>query len=160
MKLCGELGFKNQHGEPCGYRIADKARKGCPHHNGDPPGARPFQIKGGIASKMRHALAEDFPLPELTTLDGLEEAGRQLYRLSLTHNLERWRLTEARGALDSLTRLAQVRQQAEYLDLALKTERGGDAAAFLMMLLRDGQAEGARRPVPGRALALVQGDGS
>ncbi len=153
MKLCGEMGHRGKNGKPCGYRIAAMA-KACPHHSGNPAKARAFQSKGALASKMRHALPPDFKLPDLDTLDGIEKAGRLLFELSLKRNLERWRLSEARGALTLLVEGQKIRVEQQMLNTLMALEHGG-AAMVLLAQIQEGITQGRPLPLPGRTLAIT-----
>ncbi len=154
MKLCGELGFVTKSGAPCGYRIGS-GRKACPHHGGDPTEALAFQVKGGIASRARHALPEDFALPDLESSDGLKQALQLHMTLALKKNVERWRVSEFRGALTLRVQIEAVKAQQQTNDMLMRLEHGAMASGMFLRL-REGLMTGTKRPVPGKMVSIVE----
>ncbi len=154
MQLCGERGFTNAKGEPCGYRIGAGAR-GCPHHKGDGTEAREFQRKGALMSKMRYALPPDYEIPDLDSPDGMKQALQLHMELALKKNIERWRVSEFRGALGLRVQIEAVKAQQQTNDMLMRLEHGG-LATGMMLRAQEGIENGPRRPVPGKVVSIVE----
>ncbi len=143
---CGDKGFVTAAGLPCQQNIPRTA-PGCLWHSRTAEERSIVATKGAIAAKMRRALPADYPMPSLDDgLDGCEAAAKELYKLSLTGNVDRWRLTEARGALALLLQAKQVRATEQLYEALVGLERGGPAVVLLNQYLEAGKGE--RRPLP------------
>ncbi len=110
--------------------------------------------KGAIASKMMRALPQDHPIPPLDDLPSYKAALRELYTLSLTGNVDRWRLTEARGNIVSLIQAEQVRVQQQLYEALVGLEHGGPAVVLLNQYLEGHTGE--RRSLPPPPLTRVE----
>lgn len=149
---CGDRGFKNAIGEPCGQNISPHARA-CLWHTRDAGARRLLAAKGAIASRLKRALPSSYQIPELVTIESIIAFARELIRLALTEDVDLRRVSEARGGLALMVSAFSVREQGRLVDALLRLEHGGVAFAFLTRL-QDGLAEGRRRPLPGRVTVL------
>ncbi len=150
---CGDKGFVTAAGLPCQQNINPKAT-GCLWHSRTPEQRSIVATRGALAAKMKKALPTDHPIPPLDGLSSYEGACRDLYRLSLTGNVDRWRLTEARGAIALLMQAEQVRAQQQLYQALVGLERGGAAVVLLNQYLEGHTGE--RRPVPPRPRTQVE----
>jgi hypothetical protein len=151
LRLCGELGFTNADGQPCGYRIGPKA-KACPHHGGDPSAARKFQLKGAAASQATKALPVQTDVPVFESPEAVAGWCREMAKTALTRpRVDLKRLAEARqfGGL-ALTAL-QLRTQQQ-LVVALSRLEHGQTAVILLEQMQRAVTTGRLRPLPGRRL--------
>ncbi len=153
---CGDKEFVTAAGLPCQQNINPKT-SGCLWHSKTPKQRSLLATRGALAAKMKKALPSDHPIPSLDGLASYEGACRDLYRLSLTGNVDRWRLTEARGAIALLMQAEQVRAQQQLYEALVGLERGGPAVVLLNQYL-DGHT-GGRRPVPPPPLVRVENAG-
>ena len=111
-------------------------------------------IKGALAAKMHTALPADDPRPVLEEgLRGLEAACRCLFGVSRKRNVDRWRLTEARGFLTLLFQAEDLKDRRKLYEAIVSLEHGGQAMILVNQFL-DGQTTGRRRIPPKRDLIL------
>jgi hypothetical protein len=158
---CGELGYVNEAGQPCGQTIGAKAA-GCIFH--DPAKrerARAAQVRGAHASRMQRYLPTTTTPPEFQSTESIVAWAQQTARQVLTGALDPRAAGEARQ-LAALTISARAADAQERLaDALLRIEHGGASTAMLIRLT-EGIQSGKRRPIPGRALASLprpDGDG-
>ena len=98
-------------------------------------------------------------MPELEEgLPSLEVACRYLYVVSLKRNVDRWRLTEARGFLTLLYQAEDLKARQKLYEAIVSLERGGQAVIFLNQYL-EGQTSGRRR-IPPKIGPVVEGQAS
>lgn len=155
---CGVRGHKTVTGQPCQQTIGARA-KGCVLHTRTAAERSLLATKGGIASRMRRGLPSSYHIPEFDSPKTIKAVARDLAHLALTGDVELRRLSEARGLLSIALSACQVESQAQLVDALLRMEHGGVAFAFLARL-QDGLEQGRSRPLPGRALAIAEGEAS
>jgi hypothetical protein len=149
---CGERGHVTATGAPCGQTIGATA-VGCLWHSRTPDQRRLLALKGGIASRMRTALPASYQIPEFTDEASILTFARELARMALKDDVDLRRVSEARGAASLALSAVSARSQAKLVDALLRLEHGGAAVALLAQF-QAGQANGPRRPLPGRVLTL------
>jgi len=152
-------GLPKPNGQPCGWVLNGRE---CPHHgdNATPERRHARALKGGIASRMRTTptLPAGAPDPRFATREEIVrwceamagKTGRGELDPKLSAELRQW------GALA----LAVRNQEAiEVLARSLSVLEHGPGAVLLLERLRDGLADGRRRPLPGRVVPLPAPDG-
>lgn len=144
---CGDKGYTNGNGHPCGQNIAPTA-KGCLWHSRTPEERVQLATKGALASKMRKALPADYDLPALNTLDDVEAFLPRLVRMALTENLDPWRLREACKALGLKVEIEQVRATKQQAEAIAALQYGKPAVAIVNQYL-GAQPSARRRLIPG-----------
>lgn len=150
---CGDRGHLTAAGQPCQQNIAPKAA-GCLWHIRSKKQRALLATKGSLAAKMNKALPADDPMPVLEEgLPGLEAACRYLFGVSLKRNIDRWRLSEARGFLTLLFQAEDLKDRRRLYEAIIALERGGQAVLLVNQFL-DGQTSGRRRIPPKRDLIL------
>jgi hypothetical protein len=82
MKLCGAEGHKAKNGEPCGYRIGDKAES-CPHHAPGGSTAKAFQAKGVLHNQFKR-LPEQIKAGDLRTTEDIRAVYAQIIAVATT----------------------------------------------------------------------------
>lgn len=84
---CGDLGHRNQAGEPCGQITA--RGKACPHH-GPPELALAHQKKAGLIAQLKHqrVLPEDAKVPEFESPEAIRRWAGEMALLVGTGKLE------------------------------------------------------------------------
>ena len=143
---CGDRGHLTAAGQPCQQNIAQKQRA-------------LLATKGSLAAKMNRALPADDPMPVLEEgLPGLEAACRYLFGVSLKRNVDRWRLTEARGFLTLLFQAEDLKDRRKLYEAIVSLERGGQAVILVNQFL-DGQT-GGRRRIPPKLSPVLEGHAS
>ena len=161
--ICGDLGYVNHAGRPCG-QVIGRGVGGCIHHDPRRPGAaHAAQVKGAIASRMRRAMPPAYEIPAFEGESSILAFARELVRLALKEDVDLRRVdTAIRGAHLALAAFS-AQTQAQILAVLLKMEHGG-AASALLERLRVGPVDGSRRPLPGRVLPMTPtataGDGA
>jgi hypothetical protein len=154
LKTCGQLGFTNDEGDPCGYRIGNKdytAKRPCPHHRKNRTKARVFQMKGAIAAKMRGVLPATFPVPPLSNMNDVKSFTRDLLNWVLKKPIERWRAAEARGLLGLFVSIEQVEATNRLADAVLTAQHGGLSLTYLNQFLETGGG----KPLPSRVRTRI-----
>jgi hypothetical protein len=153
--ICGDLGYVNHAGRPCG-QVIGRGVGGCIHHDPRRPGAaHAAQVKGAIASRMRRAMAASTPEPPFDTIESIVAWAQRLARAALVEDVDPRRLAEARGFAQLALSALSARTQQQLVDALLALEHGG-AAMLLLSRLTNG--EGRPKPLPGRTLAIVRSD--
>ncbi len=116
-------------------------------------------MKGSLAAKMNKALPADYPMPPLEEgLPALEVACRHLFVVALKHNVDRWRLTEARGFLTLLFQAEDLKDRRKLYEAIVSLEHGGQAVILVNQFL-DGQT-GGRRRIPPKLSPVLEGQAS
>jgi len=153
---CGDRGHNTVDGTPCQQNNSADA-KGCIWHS---PARTPDQkhltaLKGGLMVRKRRLLPESYRMPPFDTRENVIKFAGGLARDVLTRDVDPRRVdTALRAAGVALTAFAQATQE-KLVDALLTIEHGG-AAMLLLTRLQDGLTEGRRRPLPGRALPLLE----
>jgi hypothetical protein len=159
---CGELGYVNGAGRPCGQEISSKA-KGCIFH--DPAKrdrAKAAQIRGAHASRMQRYLPASSAPPEFLSTASIVAWAEQTAQRVLTGALDPRAAGEARQLAALTISARQADAQAALVDALLKLEHGG-AAMMLLTRLQDGLSDGKRRPLPSARVVPMtppSGDGA
>ena len=152
---CGDRGHLNIEGKPCQQNINPKAAACC-WHSRSPKQRSQLAIKGALAAKMHRALPADDPMPILQEgLPGLEAACRYLFGVSLKRNIDRWRLSEARGFLTLLFQAEDLKDRRKLYEAIITLEHGGQAMILVNQFL-DGQT-GGRRRIPPKLSPVLEG---
>ena len=148
---CGDKGHVTAAGAPCQQTIGADA-PGCLHHDPrtTPEQKRILYLKGGIASRMKTALAASYVVPEFDTPERIVTFARELARVALKEDVDLRRVAEARGAAALALSAHQARSQQALVDALLKLEHGGAAVALLAQFTA---GQGQRRPLPGTRTA-------
>jgi len=156
---CGDKGHVTAAGQPCGQVIAADA-PGCIWHTGTPEQRHAFALKGGFASRLLkiHALPVGTPDPRFATREEIVRWAERVAGQVMRGELDPKLAAEARQ-LAGLALAVRQQESLEALARALSVLENGAGAVLLLERLRDGLADGRRRPLPGRAPALPAADG-
>jgi hypothetical protein len=150
---CGDKGHTTATGAPCGQTIAATAA-GCVWHTRDAEGRRLLATRGALASRMQHYLPSSAPRPEFSSTAAIVTWAEQTAHKVLAGELDPRAAGEARQ-LAALTIAARSADATQQLVEALVRLEGGGQALVLLGRLREGLDSGARKPLPGRVLAMT-----
>jgi hypothetical protein len=153
---CGDRGFRNATGQPCGQTIGGNA-PGCIWHVRTPAERSLLALKGGIASRMRSALPASTPEPPFDSPDSIVAWAQRMAHAALTQDVDPRRMAEARGFGQLALSALSARTQQQLVDALLRLEHGGQAFALLAQLR---VADGPRRPLPWRVPQSVPSEGA
>lgn len=155
---CGDLGFTNAAGAPCGQNIAADAT-GCLWHSRTAEERSLLATKGAIASKMKKALPADYAMRPFDSRDSVIQFAQDLAYRVLTQDVDPRRIdTALRAAQVALSGFAAATQE-KLVDALLRIEHGG-AAMMLLTRLQEGLTERRTRPLPGvRVLRATAAEG-
>lgn len=150
---CGDRGFTNATGQPCGQVIGAKSA-GCIFHDPARAGeAKKAQAKGALASRMRFTLPKTYQVPEFATRESIVRWAEDMAGRVLRGELDPKLSAEARGHAQLALQARTAEAQKKLVEALLRVEHGG-AAMLLLTKLQDGLADGRRRPLPGRVVSL------
>ncbi|MEO7862144.1 MAG: hypothetical protein ABIU05_17290 [Nitrospirales bacterium] len=145
---CGELGFTNADGEPCGQNLQAGA-KCCLWHDQTPKGKRRADLqrrRGGITSRAKSALPASYFVKPFDSVDSIISWAHEMAGKVLKEDVDPRRSSEARGFAQLALSAHQARTQQELVDALLRLEHGG-AAFALLARLQDSTAA-PRKPLP------------
>jgi hypothetical protein len=130
-------------------------------HKGSAEDRRAVALKGGIASRMQRYLPATTPRPEFSSTAAIVTWAEETARKVLTGDLDPRAASEARQLAALTISARQADAQAQLVDALLSLEHGGAAVALLAQFT-SAQADGKRRPLPGRVLPIrpPEGDAS
>ncbi|MCH8039557.1 MAG: hypothetical protein IH977_04340 [Nitrospinae bacterium] len=155
---CGDKGHLTAQGQPCGQNINVKAA-GCLWHVRSKKQRTVLATRGALAARLNKALPVGDPMPILQEgLPGLEAACRYLFGVSLKRNIDRWRLTEARGFLTLLFQAEDLKDRRKLYEAIVSLEHGGQAVILVNQFL-EGQT-GGRRRIPPKLSPVLEGQAS
>ncbi|MHB8510224.1 MAG: hypothetical protein ACYDGR_16535 [Candidatus Dormibacteria bacterium] len=150
---CGELGFLNADGLPCGQNVATGA-KSCLWHDQTPKGKRRADLerkRGGLVSRGKGALPPGYAV-SFPDREAVVRFVEDLAKRALTEDVELRRIdTALRAASVALTAHGMAIQE-RMVEALLRLEHGG-TAIVLLERMQASLSTGTRRPLPGR---LVQ----
>lgn len=149
---CGELGFTNTDGGPCGQTIATGA-KSCLWHDTTPKGKRRADLqrkRGGISSRAKSALPANYFVAPFDSIDSIISWSHQMCEKVLKEDVDPRRTSEARGFAQLALSAHQARTQQQLVDALLRLEHGGAAFALLAQLQSSTAAP--RKPLPWKAI--------
>jgi hypothetical protein len=149
---CGEKGFLNADGHPCGQTIAATA-KSCLWHDTTPKGKRQADLqrkRGGLVSRAKLALPASYLVKPFDSVDSIIEWAHEMAGKVLKEDVDPRRTSEARGFAQLALSAHQARTQQQLVDALLRLEHGGAAFALLARLQESTTAP--RRPLPWKAL--------
>ena len=149
---CGDRGFVNAAGQPCGQVIGVKAAA-CIWHSRTPEERSLLALKGGIASRLQRALPATYAMIPFDSRESVVRFAEDLARRVLTEDVDPRRVDSALRAAGVALSAFTAQTQERLVEALLKIEHGG-AAMLLLTRLQDGLAEGRRRPLPGRVAVL------
>jgi hypothetical protein len=98
-------------------------------------------------------LPVSYQIPEFSSPEAIVSFAQELARVALKEDVDLRRVAEARGAAALALSAHQARTQAQLVEALLRLEHGGGAVALLAQFTAN-QANGPRRPLPGRVLAM------
>lgn len=155
---CGDRGYTNEQGKPCGQQIARTA-KACIFHMPGEAGQRRAKLtqqKGALAAKMRQALPATYQVAPFNSVESIIEWAHEMAGKVLKENVDTRRTAEARGFAQLALAAIAARTNQQLVEALLRLEHGG-AAFALLARLQDGITGGRPRPLPGRVPALTEG---
>lgn len=153
---CGDKGHKTILGRPCQQPINAKA-KGCLWHSRTPAQRKLMSLRGNVIGRLKRALPEDYKMIPFDSRESVIRFAEDLARRVLTQDVDPRRVdTALRAATVALSAFTAATQE-KLVEAMLRVEHGG-TAMLLLARLTDGLTEGRRRPLPGRPLAIVEGD--
>jgi hypothetical protein len=158
---CGERGYTNADGQPCGQPINAKA-PGCIHHDpAQSERAQAVRYRGAAASRMRRFMPASAPPPEFSSTASIVTWAQETARQVLTGALDPRAAGEARQLAALTISARQADAQAQLVEALLSLEHGGAAVALLAQFTK-AQVDGKPRPLPGRVLPMrpPEGDAS
>ena len=155
---CGEKGFKTKTGQPCRFNIRADAR-GCTFHLLGSKGRSILAAKGPAARRLRKLLPGTYCVPPFDTRASILAFVQDLAHRVLTTKVDPRRIDSALRAAGEARAVLAAATQEKLLDALLKIEYG-EAAMMMLTRLQEGLKHGPRRPLPGRVVALPQGETS
>lgn len=150
---CGDLGFDNAEGQPCGQNVAAGA-KSCLWHDQTPKGKRRADLqrkRGGISSRMKSALPASYLVKPFDSVDSIIEWAHEMAGKVLKEDVDPRRTSEARGFAPLALSAHQARTQQQLVDAL---EHGG--AAFALLARLQDTTTAPRKPLPWKVLAQEQ----
>jgi hypothetical protein len=156
---CGDAGgVKVETGQPCGQGTG--AGKRCVWHpaNVDGPAAAAdhrssVARRGGLAFFARSMLPAKTPHPDFDSIEAITRYAQARAHLVETGKLDAKLSAEARGWATLALQALDAIERRRLADVLVSIE-GGGAALVLLTRLTESLAEGRRRPLPGRVVAM------
>lgn len=151
---CGELGFTNADGQPCGQNVAVGA-KSCLWHDQTPHGKRKADLerkRGGIASRGKGALPGDYAV-RFPDRESVVRFVEDLAKRALTEDVDLRRIDTALKAANVALTAHGMAIQEKMVEALLRLEHGG-TAIVLLERMQTSLSSGPRRPLPGRLMTL------
>jgi hypothetical protein len=153
---CGELGFTNADGQPCGQNVAAGA-KSCLWHDESPKGKRRADLerkRGGLVSRGKGALPPGYAV-SFPDREAVVRFVEDLAKRALTDDVELRRIdTALRAASVALTAHGMAIQE-KMVEALLKLEHGGNSI-ILLERMQASLATGTRRPLPGLRATIAE----
>jgi hypothetical protein len=153
---CGELGFLNADGAPCGQNVAAGA-KSCLWHDQTPKGRRKADLerkRGGLVSRGKGALPPGYAV-SFPDREAVVRFVEDLAKRALTDDVELRRIdTALRAASVALTAHGMAIQE-KMVEALLKLEHGGNSI-ILLERMQASLATGTRRPLPGLRATIAE----
>ena len=153
---CGELGFTNADGGPCGQNVAAGA-KSCLWHDESPKGKRRADLerkRGGLVSRGKGALPPGYAV-SFPDREAVVRFVEDLAKRALTDDVELRRIdTALRAASVALTAHGMAIQE-KMVEALLKLEHGGNSI-ILLERMQASLATGTRRPLPGLRATIAE----
>ena len=150
---CGDLGFTNAEGHPCGQNVAAGA-KSCLWHDTTPKGKRRADLqrkRGGLKSRAKCALPASYMVAPFDSIDSILGWCHEMAGKVLKEDVDPRRTSEARGFAQLALSAHQARTQQQLVDALLRLEHGGAAFALLARLQESTATP--RKPLPWKVLA-------
>lgn len=154
---CGELGFTNADGAPCGQNVAAGA-KSCLWHDESPKGRRRADLerkRGGISSRAKSALPASYLVKPFDSVDSIIEWAHEMAGKVLKEDIDPRRTSEARGFAQLAVSAHQIRTQERMVEALLRLEHGG-TAIVLLERMQASLSTGTRRPLPGLRATIAE----
>lgn len=153
---CGDKGHKTILGAPCQQPINSKA-KGCLWHSRTPEQRKLMSLRGNVIGRLKRALPADYQMIPFDSRESVIRFAEDMARQALTGDVDCRRVDTALRAAGVALSAFTAATQEKLVEAMLRVEHGG-TAMLLLARLTDGLAEGRRRPLPGRALAIAEGE--
>jgi hypothetical protein len=127
---CGELGFTNADGGPCGQNVP-RGGQSCLWHDQTPKGRRKADLqrrKGGMVSQRKGSLPSDYAV-SFPDREAVVRFVEDLARRALTENVDLRRIDTALKAANVALTAHGVEIQEQMVEALLKLEHGGNPSS-------------------------------
>lgn len=151
---CGQKGFLNADGQPCGQNVAAGA-KSCLWHDTSPKGRRKADLqrrRGGMVSQKKGALPSDYQV-QFPDREAVVRFVEDLAKRALTEDVDLRRIDTALKAATVALTAHGMAVQEKMVEALLRLEHGG-TAIVLLERMQASLSTGTRRPLPGRLVRV------
>ena len=153
---CGDYGYQNAFRQPCGQTLRE-GETACLWHRSTPAERSAIASRGGRKKSIQENGLPEEAVASLSfqTIDQVVTFVETMAKQALTSPLHRGRIETALKCANVAKGCFETKATQELTRAVLTMEHGG-GAVLLLQRLQEGMAGGARKPLPGRRMPVVE----